>query len=114
MLAGASCNDDPPVLPHPPGDGEKITLTLANVGMKDVTLHVRYRDSISSWTLSLVRDGRTIRTVAVFAQDTLLTKGSSASNINMEPEGGKVIRNTLFSRCDLHSPPRGYMRRASA
>ncbi|MBI5646013.1 MAG: hypothetical protein HY962_03710 [Ignavibacteriae bacterium] len=75
MLAGASCTDDPPVLPHPPGDGEKITLTLANVGMKDVTLHVRYRDSISSWTLSLVRDGRTIRTVTVFAQDTLLTNG---------------------------------------
>ncbi|MBL0177150.1 MAG: hypothetical protein IPP94_18205 [Ignavibacteria bacterium] len=73
MLAAISCTDDPPVQPPPSGVEEKITLTLAEVGLTEATLRVSHRDSISSWTLALRRDGKTVSTLTVLGKDTLLT-----------------------------------------
>ena len=82
----------------PSGVEEKITLTPAEVGLTEATLRVSHRDSISSWTLVLLRDGSAVRTLTVLGKDTLLTDAGLEPSRTYTYSAVRIVDTTVTEK----------------
>lgn len=101
LLLHGSCTDNPPVQPPPPPpppDVKKITLTLVKVGLTEAVLRVSHGDTISSWTLTLLRDGNTTLTLTVLGRDTLLSDAGLEHSRTYTYSAVRIVDTTVRAK----------------
>jgi len=73
-----SCKENPPEPPPPPGHVPVIHLSVADTGLTDLWLRVRFDDTVQQRSWRLTRDGLPLLTLAQAPRDTVVLDDSLA------------------------------------